>query len=95
LDARGQAVSIDDIAREAGVSRSWLYRQADLRADIDRLRPQPGAAKPFIPPRQRASDASLRQRLTAAQERIRVLTEENQQLRDQLATVLGELRARR
>lgn len=95
LDAKGQAVSVDEIAREAGVSRSWLYRQADLRADIDRLRAQASAPKPFIPPRQRASDASLRQRLLAAQERIRILAEENKQLRDELAAVLGELRSQR
>jgi hypothetical protein len=38
MDTSGVPFTIDAIAREAGVSRSWLYAQQDLRADIDRLR---------------------------------------------------------
>jgi hypothetical protein len=35
---------MNTVAREAGVSRSWLYSQPDLRAEIQRLRGhhQPG-----------------------------------------------------
>jgi hypothetical protein len=52
-------------AREAKVSRSWLYNQSDLRAEIERLRDRrnPSAAVQQVPDRQRASDASLRSRL--------------------------------
>ena len=47
-----------------------------------------------VPPeRQRASDASLLQRLHAATERIHRLEHDNQQLRDALARALGERRA--
>ena len=45
-----------------------------------------------IPATQRASDASLHARLNAALERNRTLTQENQRLRRQLATTLGEQR---
>lgn len=38
LDAAGETVTFLSVARAARVSRSWLYRQADLRAEIDRLR---------------------------------------------------------
>jgi len=31
----GTAVTFDSIAQEAGVSRSWLYAQPDLRTAID------------------------------------------------------------
>jgi DNA-binding IscR family transcriptional regulator len=94
LDTTGRPVTVDAVARHAGVSRSWLYRQPDLLADIDRLRVRTGSSK-GIPVRQRASDASVRQRLRTAHERIRILTAENRQLRDQLAAVLGELRSSR
>ncbi|MCO8303268.1 DUF6262 family protein [Streptomyces sp. RKCA744] len=84
------------MARAAGVSRSWLYTQPDLRAEVERLRAerQRASADP-VPARQRASDASLLRRLEAADEPNRRLAEENRQLRDQLARVLGDLRAAR
>ncbi|MCA2230213.1 DUF6262 family protein [Nonomuraea aurantiaca] len=96
IDAQGTAVTFDIVARAAGVSRSWLYTQPDLRAEIERLRSerQRASATP-VPVRQRASDASLRRRLEAANERNRRLTEENRQLREQLARALGDLRATR
>ncbi len=38
LDAAGQPISFDAVARQASVSRSWLYAQQDLRTEIQRLR---------------------------------------------------------
>jgi hypothetical protein len=95
MDAAGQPVTFDTVSREALVSRSWLYSQHDLRAEIERLRGRHGPATPPapVPGRQRASDASLQRRLEAAAERIHRLEAENQQLRDALARALGEQRA--
>jgi Family of unknown function (DUF6262) len=94
MDAAGQPVTLASLASQAGVSRSWLYRQDDLRAEIERLRdhrrPSPGRAT--VPGRQRASSTSLLLRLEAAADRIRRLEAENQQLRDALARALGERR---
>lgn len=97
LDATGQPVSFDILASEAGVSRSWLYRQPDLRAEIERLRALSDRAptSPPIPARQRASDTSLRRRLEVVNAEIRRLRQENQRLREQFAATLGELRAAR
>lgn len=97
LDATGRPVSFDTVAREASVSRSWLYSQADLRAEIQRLRSLQrsiGSTSSPIPTRQRASEASLRRRLEAVHAEIRRLRQENRQLREQLAWALGEQRAR-
>jgi hypothetical protein len=93
LDNTGQPINFDSVAREARVSRSWLYAQADLRSEIERLRDrrQP-TAKPAPPRRQRASDPSLLRRLEAAAERIRQLEHDNHELRDALARALGEQR---
>jgi hypothetical protein len=95
MDAAGQRVTFDAVSREAGVSRSWLYAQDDLRAEIERLRRRHPATPPTpVPPqRQRASDASLLRRLEAATARIRQLEADNRQLRDALARALGEQRA--
>ena len=41
MDNAGAAITFDAVAREAGVSRSWLYNQPDLRGEIRRLRGTP------------------------------------------------------
>lgn len=94
MDNAGIPVTFDAVARQARVSRSWLYNQPDLRAEIERLRErqQPAASRP-VPDRQRASDASLLRRLEIAAARIRRLEADNKQLRDALAQALGERRA--
>jgi hypothetical protein len=95
MDNAGQAISFDAVAREGQVSRSWLYNQPDLRAEIERLRarqdPTPGGQR--LPDRQRASDTSLLRRLEVMTARNRQLEAENRQLREALAVALGEQRA--
>jgi hypothetical protein len=95
MDNAGQPISFDAVAREGQVSRSWLYNQPGLRAEIERLRARrdPGPTGHRLPDRQRASDASLRRRLEVATERNRQLETENRHLREALAVALGENRA--
>jgi hypothetical protein len=95
MDASGQPVTFSTVAATAGVSRSWLYAQDDLRAQIERLRErqQLAPASPRVPDRQRATPASLLRRLEAATTRLRVLESENRQLRHALERALGEQRA--
>jgi len=94
LDRDGTPITYDAVAHAAGVSRSWLYANADIRDEIERLRSlrQPATGMPSVPNRQRASDASLLRRLEAATERIRRLEQDNRELRDALAAALGEQR---
>ena len=93
LDHCGAPVTFDTVARAAAVSRSWLYAEPDVRAEIERLRAATRQApSPPIPSRQRTSDGSLLTRLQAAIERNRTLTEENRRLRRQLSQALGEQR---
>jgi AraC-like DNA-binding protein len=88
-----QPLTVSTLAQRAGVSRSWLYTQADLLAQIRDERPRP-ATRTTVPARQSASDASLKQRLHLAHGRIRELETDNQQLRHALAQALGDERAR-
>jgi uncharacterized protein DUF6262 len=91
LDRAGTAVTFEKVARDAGISRSWLYTEPDIRAEIERLRDATRRTSTTqVPASQRASDSSLRARLDAALERNRKLTEDNQRLRRQLAHALGE-----
>ena len=94
LDAAGVPVSLASIARAAGVSRSWLYRQSDLRTTIEHLRqtrPDPG--RHSTPAAQRATTDSLDRQLEALRARYAELQAENRQLRDALARKLGQHRA--
>src|SRR5665647_1775584 len=91
LDAAGAPITFQALAREAGVSRSWIYNQTDLRTEIQRLRRdrQPLDPARTTPERQRASADSLLRRLQGATERIVRLERENQDLRATLARGLG------
>ena len=92
IDNAGTPITFDVVAREAKVSRSWLYNQPDLRAEIERLRGRQRPTARPVPDRQRATDASLHLRLQIATARIRALETDNQRLRHALAAALGERR---
>jgi hypothetical protein len=96
LQHAGAEVSFASVAAAGGISRSWLYAETDLRAEISRLRestrPAPG---PGVPASQRTSQASLRRRLEVAEARVRALQGDNDRLRRQLAHALGEQRRTR
>ena len=97
LDRAGTPVTFAGVARAAEVSRSWLYTQPDICDQIRRLRKTTDGAGSAgaIPVGQRATDASLRARLTAALDRSKQLTDENARLRRQLARALGDQRSAR
>lgn len=93
MERSGALVTFEAVASHANVSRAFLYTQPDLRAEIERLRETTlRTPAPQIPAAQRASDASLLVRLKTANERVRMLTDENTKLRRQLALALGERR---
>jgi hypothetical protein len=97
LDRAGTPVMFAAVASAARISRSWLYTQPDISDQIRRLRRETDGAGSAgaIPAGQRATDASLRARLTAALARNQRLTDQNTQLRRQLARALGEQRSSR
>jgi hypothetical protein len=93
LDHAGEPVTFQSAAAAASVSRSWLYAQPGIRAEIERLRQATWPApNPPIPAAQRTSEASALARLRAALKRNQELLHENQRLRRQLAQALGERR---
>ena len=87
LRREGKPVNYAAVAHVAGVSRTWLYSQdqiRDLISDLREHKPSPTALTA-----QRASTSSLRQRLDTASAEITRLRNENRSLRDQLARQLG------
>ena len=94
LDRAGTAVTFAAVAAAAGISRSWLYTQPDIRDQIQQLRTSrtPGTS---VPASQRPTGASQRARLAAALQRNQALADENTRLRRQLARALGDQRTTR
>lgn len=93
LDRDGHPVTFAAVAHAADVSRSLLYRDPALRAEIEALRTRELIGPGHPPAAQRSTDASLQQRLAAALDDNRLLRSEIQLLRDQIAITLGEQRA--
>lgn len=95
LGETGQQRTVTQIAAHAGVSRSWLYAQPELRDQLRKLTAAPQPADPTAAQVERSSKASLRHRLTLVHERIRELDNDNRHLRDQIALLHGQLRTNR
>ena len=92
LARRGEQVTFRRVAETAGVSRSWLYRQPQLREEITRLRDTTTGRPGTLPAAERATTDSLRQQVRAYRDEVSRLRTENQELRDQLARHLGVAR---
>jgi hypothetical protein len=92
IQGEGGTLNFGTVAAAAGVSRSWLYRQPEIRELISQLR----IAPPRLPARrpQRASTDSMRQMLEALRAELSRVRDENRVLRDQLARNLGAQRVK-
>ena len=93
LVRRGEPITFRLLATEAGVSRSWLYSQNELRQQIDQLRDAAATPGSAVPSAERATTDSLRQQVHTYRSEISRLRTENQTLREKLARRLGTERA--
>jgi hypothetical protein len=94
LDSSGEPISFSAVALAAGVSRGFLYQQADLRAEIENLRlSRKHTDRRARPLSERATAESLRQQLEALRTREAELRAENRWLREAVARKLGQARA--
>lgn len=92
LNQEGKTINYVTVANAARVSRSLLYRDPELRAEIDRLRNREATTAPRQPAAERMSPASRDQRHETLRCEIKELRRENQTLQNRLAIVLGEQR---
>ncbi len=93
LNRAGTAINFQTVARAAGVSRQWLYQQPELRREIERLRRAGRDTAPGVPTAQRATEASLRQRVRSLLDENQRLRGETVELRAELALAYGQQRA--
>ncbi len=91
LNSPGQPVNFSAAAAAAGVSRTWLCRNPEIRDLISRLRSAP-ARSASTRNAQRATAGSLHARLHTARAEITSLRVLNTKLPDQIARQHGEQR---
>lgn len=92
LDQQGATINYVTVAEAADVSRSLLYRDPELRAEVNRLRNPQATTAPRRPAAERMSQASRDERHEALLGEVQELRNENKALRNRLAIVLGEQR---
>ena len=93
LNQQGATINYVTVAEAAGVSRSLLYRDPEIRAEIERLRNPALTTTPRQPAAERMSQASRDELHAALRHEVKELRRENQALRTRLATTLGEQRS--
>ena len=95
-DRLGQTVTVQGVAKTAGVSPSWIYTQpAVYEAVRSRRAEADNRSRMRIPEAQGAGRASQHKRIELLVTRLRETTEDNQRLRSELAVVHAELRRMR
>ena len=94
LDTASTPITFAVVAQTAGISRAWLYRDPNIRTEIDRLRRRPTQTGRARPAAEQATNESIRQRLDALQPILAELRAENQRLREAVARKLGDQRTR-
>jgi hypothetical protein len=95
MAARGDAITVAGLEKNADVSRSWIYTQPELRERIEELRQAATARPPRSAAASRASLDSLKHRPHLAYQRIGQLRDHNQRLRREVELLHGQLRHRR
>jgi hypothetical protein len=86
----GQRVDFSTVAKAAGVSVAWLYREKAFKQRIESLRAG-FSTQSSSPLMVKATDASKEAILTTLRQRIKNLEIENQELKRQLEVAYGQL----
>ncbi|KAA6466186.1 MULTISPECIES: DUF6262 family protein [Bacillus cereus group] len=86
---KNERINFNSVAQKSNVSKSWLYKQLDIRTRIETLRGQQiSACKPKKYTKSVRSETMLIQTLKS---RIKVLELENRQLKEQVQKLYGKL----
>jgi hypothetical protein len=95
LEREGGPATVAGVASRAGVSRTFLYDNAQASL-LERLRAittaQPTSGRPALPQAQRISTKSHETIVRTLRDANRKLRQDNDQLRNELAVALGQLR---
>lgn len=92
MSIEGKTINFNSVSIEANVSKSWLYKEDDIRKRIEELRNRKGKGQSTS--KQPLTKKSLRSEeilIKTLRARIKELEEENVQLKGQVQKLYGEL----
>ena len=84
-----EKINFNSVAQKANVSKSWLYKQKDIRNRVETLRGM--QISELVPRKQSKSPRSEDVLIKTLKNRIKALEEENKQLKDQVQILHGKL----
>ncbi|WP_088243302.1 DUF6262 family protein [Calothrix rhizosoleniae] len=85
-----QAINFNTVAKAAGLSKAWLYKEPEIKARIEHLRENHSKTK-VIPQKQRISDSSKDAIVKTLKERVKKIEAENRGLREQFEAIYGRV----
>lgn len=85
-----RSITFNAVAEASEVSKTWLYKEPKVKERIEHLRSQ-STGKKQIPPKQRASDSSLKAMVQTLKARVQKLEAENRDLRRQNQVAYGQI----
>lgn len=89
LSLNGEKINFNKVAKEAKVSKSWLYKEQDIRQRIESLRKQQKTENVISKPKK--SSRSEEVLIKTLKTRVKELEEENIRLRNQIQKLYGDL----
>ncbi|MDK8643854.1 MULTISPECIES: DUF6262 family protein [Bacillaceae] len=94
LSLEGKPINFNSVSKEANVSKSWLYKEPEVRKRIENLRQQQINNSVYIQKNKRSmrSEEIL---IKTLKERIKKVEDENIQLKKQVEKLFGELYSRK
>ena len=90
LSLEGKVINFNTVAKEANVSKSWLYKERDIRKRIESLRKQQHnhlSTRPVTKKSSRSEEVLIK----TLKMRIKELEGENTKLKNQIQKLYGEL----
>src|SRR5690625_6745940 len=88
LSLEGKTINFNTVAKEANVSKSWLYKEHDIRQRIESLRKQQTENVISKPKKSSRSEEVL---IKTLKPRVKELEEENIRLRNKIQKLYGDL----
>jgi len=84
-----EKINFNSVSEKANVSKSWLYKNKDIRTRIETLRGM--QISELVPRKQSKSSRSEEVLIKTLKSRIKALENENKQLKDQVEKLHGKL----
>ena len=91
LIKKKERINFNSISMEAGVSKAFLYKNFDIRERIELLRKQQEGLQSPKQVKRAMTDSSKDVLIASKNNRIKILEEENKQLKTELAKLRGKL----